>query len=324
MAKRTIVFRADGSTTIGMGHFTRTLALAEMLNEHFYCVFATRQPTEYQTSEIGKVCSGQIDLPADDSHFDRFLEYLQGNEIVVLDNYYYTTEYQKAIKNKGCKLVCIDDMHDKHFVADIVINHAEGIDPHIYSKESYTKLLLGFRYALIRKEFRRPVGKYEKQYSCLLIMGSADPFNLSKKFIQILKENNLEKPVAIVSASKPETSEVLWFSRLNALEISDLMDKSEFGIFPASTVAIEACARQLPFVAGYYIDNQKSLYEGLKKTALALCIGNLATTKEEQLKQAIRDMAREEVRNSIIHAQRTRFDRQTKDRFVDIFKEIWN
>jgi hypothetical protein len=78
VAKRTIVFRADGSTTIGMGHFTRTLALAEMLNEHFYCVFATRQPTEYQTSEIGKVCSGQIDLPADDSHFDRFLEYLQG------------------------------------------------------------------------------------------------------------------------------------------------------------------------------------------------------------------------------------------------------
>jgi len=102
------------------------------------------------------------------------------------------------------------------------------------------------------------------------------------------------------------------------------MDKSEFGIFPASTVAIEACARQLPFVAGYYIDNQKCLYEGLKKNALALCIGNLATMKEEQLKQAIRDMAREEVRNSIILAQRTQLDRQTKDRFVDIFKEIWN
>jgi len=29
--QRTIVFRADGGPSIGMGHFTRTLALAEML-----------------------------------------------------------------------------------------------------------------------------------------------------------------------------------------------------------------------------------------------------------------------------------------------------
>ncbi len=31
MTKRIIIFRADGGPTIGMGHFTRTLALAEML-----------------------------------------------------------------------------------------------------------------------------------------------------------------------------------------------------------------------------------------------------------------------------------------------------
>lgn len=319
MAKRTIVFRADGSTTIGMGHFTRTLALAEMLNEHFYCVFATRQPTEYQISEIGKVCSGQIDLPADDSHFDRFLEYLQGNEIVVLDNYYYTTEYQKAIKNKGCKLVCIDDMHDKHFVADIVINHAEGINSNCYSKESYTKLMLGFRYALIRKEFRRPVGKYEKQYSCLLIMGSADPFNLSKKFIQILKENNLEKPVAIVSASKPETPEVLWFSRLNALEISDLMDKSEFGIFPASTVAIEACARQLPFICGYYVDNQKYIYNGIKKSKLSICIGDLNNLDETLMAESLSLIKSTYYSKLIIAKQKKLMDKHSPKRLL---KEI--
>ncbi len=319
MAKRTIVFRVDGSTTIGMGHFTRTLALAEMLNEHFYCVFATRQPTEYQTSEIGKVCSGQIDLPADDSHFDRFLEYLQGNEIVVLDNYYYTTEYQEAIKSKGCKLVCIDDMHDKHFVADIVINHAEGINSNCYSKESYTKLLLGFQHALIRKEFRRPVGKYEKQYSCLLIMGSADPFNLSKKFIQILKENNLEKPVAVVSASKPEAPEVLWFSRLNALEISDLMDKSEFGIFPASTVAIEACARQLPFICGYYVDNQKYIYNGIKKSKLSICIGDLNNLDETLMAESLSLIKSTYYSKLIIAKQKKLMDKHSPKRLL---KEI--
>jgi len=74
LAKRTIIFRADGGPSIGMGHFTRTLALAEMLNEHFHCIFATRHPTEYQIAEIEKICHEIIDLPEDDTHFERFLD----------------------------------------------------------------------------------------------------------------------------------------------------------------------------------------------------------------------------------------------------------
>ena len=100
-----IIFRADGNSSIGMGHFIRTLALAEMLNEHYYCIYPTRKPTDYQIAEIEKVCHGRIDLPEDDSHLNVFLNHLKGDEIVVLNNYYYTTAYQKAIKDKGCKLV---------------------------------------------------------------------------------------------------------------------------------------------------------------------------------------------------------------------------
>ena len=43
-------------------------------------------------------------------------------KIVVLDGYHFDTNYQTKIKQKGCKLVCIDDLHDKHFVADIIIH----------------------------------------------------------------------------------------------------------------------------------------------------------------------------------------------------------
>lgn len=322
MLKRTIVFRADGGPTIGMGHFTRTLALAEMLNEHFLCIFASRQPTEYQISEIEKVCPKRMDLPDNDSHFDKFLESLQGDEIVVLDNYFFTTEYQKAIKSKSCKLVCIDDMHDKHFVADIVINHAEGIDPNSYSKESYTKLLLGFQYALIRKEFRQPIGTCEKKYSCLLIMGGADPFNLSEKFIQLLRENKLEKPIAVVSALQPKSSEVCWFHHLNALQISNLMDQSEFGFFPASTVAIEACARRLPFLCGYYIDNQKGIYNGIEKSKQAICIGDLNKPNEALLIENINQIRLTTYQHSIIKKQTVFMDIQSPKRLLKNILEI--
>ena len=46
---------------------------------------------------------------------------------------YTHLDYQRAIKQKGCRLVCVDDMHDKHYVADVVT-------------VSYTHLLSILRY----------------------------------------------------------------------------------------------------------------------------------------------------------------------------------
>jgi spore coat polysaccharide biosynthesis predicted glycosyltransferase SpsG len=122
--KRKVIFRADAGQNIGYGHFIRSLALADMLRNDFDILFATVNPTDYQKAELAKVCPF-IGFK-EETHFNDFRYFLKGNEIVVLDNYFFTTDYQKAIKEKGCKLVCIDDMHDKHYVADVVINH--GLD----------------------------------------------------------------------------------------------------------------------------------------------------------------------------------------------------
>ena len=99
-----IYFRADASATIGYGHFIRTLALADMLKDDFDCTFFTCHPTSYQVSEMEKVCPF-IPLQ-EETHSADFLSHLQGDEIVVLDNYFFTTDYQLAIKQKGFRLVC--------------------------------------------------------------------------------------------------------------------------------------------------------------------------------------------------------------------------
>ena len=125
-------FRADAA--IGYGHFVRTLALADMLKADFACTFFTCHPTAYQIGEMEQVCP-YVAL-REETHFDDFLSRLRGDEIVVLDNYFFTTDYQRAIKEKGCRLVCVDDMHDKHYVADVVINHGQT-DENLFSAEAY-------------------------------------------------------------------------------------------------------------------------------------------------------------------------------------------
>ena len=185
---RRIVFRADASESIGYGHFIRTLALADMLKENFDCSFATVNPTIYQQNEITKVCSC-ISLSID-SHFKTFMELLTGEEIVVLDNYFFDTEYQRHIKEKGCLLVCIDDAHNKHYVADVVINHGLH-DILLFSVEPYTKLCLGFKWALLRQPFLEEYDRKEYLFDERLLrvvvcFGGSDFNNFTEKIVSVL------------------------------------------------------------------------------------------------------------------------------------------
>ena len=202
--KRKIYFRADASVEIGYGHFIRTLALADMLKDDFDCTFFTQAPTDYQRAEVGKVCKLEA-LPSDNSRFDLFLQKLNGTEIVVLDNYFFTTDYQRKIKAKGCKLVCIDDMHDKHYVADAIINHSLGVNISDYSVEPYTKLYLGLDYLLLRKPFLNVLQnnkihkiKSFENLSVLLSFGGSDKKDLTSRYLLMLRDIDVVAKVYIV------------------------------------------------------------------------------------------------------------------------------
>ena len=330
MDKRTIIFRADGSESIGMGHFVRTLALAEMLNENFHCVYSTQTPSQYQINEIEKVCHERIDLPIDKKHFNVFLDYLKGDEIVVLDNYYFTTHYQREIKDKGCRLVCIDDLHDKHFVADVIINHAEGISSANYSVEPYSQLLLGYNYALLRKEYlEEDINLDNKKYSYFLMMGGADPHNLARHILDILELKQTKLPIAVVvgsgykeDASLNKFSNITLFKGITSSHVFRLMLQSQYGILPASTVAIEACAARLPFICGYFIDNQTEIYNGIKTNNLAVCIGDYLDINEKKLLAAQRKLSEINTVNTIKINQRTKLDKKSKERFLKVFHSL--
>lgn len=330
MHQRKIIFRADGGPSIGMGHFIRTLALAEMLKDDFYCVYATRSASNFQINEIGKVCKEHIELPSDDSHFNIFLNLLSGDEIVVLDNYFFSTEYQTQIKKKNCRLVCIDDLHDKHFVSDIVINHAEGATQSLYSGENYTRFLLGYKYALLRKEYlKKEVSFTSKQYSGFLMIGGSDPLNISLKLVTSLEQINLQLPIAaVIGTSNPNERQfarfknLICFNDIPAATVFQLMQQSLFGILPASTVAIEACAARLPFICGYFIDNQSQIYSGIEQNELAICVGNLLDLKDAQLLEAIDQITNSTIAENIQNRQRLLLDKKSNERFISIFNSL--
>lgn len=296
MSKRKVYFKADASFEIGYGHFIRTLALADMLKDDFDCTFFTSDPNEYQKGEVAKVCSLHplVFVTAQED----FLQLLSGDEIVVLDNYYYTSEYQKRIKDKGCKLVCIDDVHDKHFFADIVINHAPGFEASDYSCESYTELLLGPSYLLLRKSFFDAIDNHtETIENCTFIcFGGSDENNLTQRACQIIRNIDNRKIIAVVGGGYLFFEELKTFAEgrnikiyrsVNAETMVSLMKLSTMAIVPASCTFFEACCTRIPIITGYDVDNQIYVAESCEKLGLGYNCGNFMENFDSKLMHAL-------------------------------------
>jgi UDP-2,4-diacetamido-2,4,6-trideoxy-beta-L-altropyranose hydrolase len=295
--KKKIIFRADGGHQTGMGHFIRTLALAEMLNDHFECVYATKNPSKYQISEIERVCHSRIDLPEDDSHFYVFLNALKGDETVVLDNYYFTTEYQRAVKSKGCKLVCIDDLHDKDFVADLIINYTPGIKPEDYNAQPNTQFALGSKYTLLRPEFLEQAKKarvIESIQNVMICFGGSDFNKITESTLKAIQQFSEFKKVIVVTGNayqpSPEFQSLLESdnrvshrSNLNSKEMLAIMMEVDLAVVPASSIAFEAVCAGCKLLVCKYADNQKIFYQFLVDNLNTPSFGDNSTAFQEAL-----------------------------------------
>lgn len=281
MSKKKIFFWADASQTIGYGHFIRTLALADILKDDFDCFFYTQTPSSYQKESVDKVCK-LIELPNDDRKFNYFLEYLSGNEIVVLDNFFFTTEYQKIIKNKGCKLVSLG-LNDRHYYSDVVISQA-STNKSSFSGEPYTQYCLGLNWALLRQPFYHIENTIPKSGNrhVFVCFGGSDYIDLSSKVAtSLLNESSVEMiNVLVGDVYKGQVEEIFdkkikTYRNLGANDIVKLLNTCDVSIVSASSICIESLACKVPTFAGYYVDNQILFYNIINTNKNIVGLGNL-------------------------------------------------
>lgn len=268
-----MVFRADADGVIGYGHFVRSVALAAYLRHDFDCIVATRNadaghPSDWQMSLVADAGASLLSIStADLDSFDsQFVDSIAPSDIVVLDNYYFTTEYQRLVRSRVKALVCIDDMHDRHFVADVVMTVCP-LTRADFSLEDYTRFYGGVDRAFLREPFFAPAVRRESQATVRRVavaMGGADPFHLTDKVIAAMRHILPEVEIDVMAGQSVDVSEsahVHLHRQASASDIVEVFDRAGLGVFPASTVCVEAFARRLPVMAGYYVDNQRDFYE---------------------------------------------------------------
>lgn len=273
--RRRVLLRADAGSRIGFGHFVRSCALGAYLKDDFHCVITTRNPdlglpSAYQHSLARE--SG-IDLVPSvgktREEFDPvFLDMILEDDIVVLDNYYYETSFQNEVKRRCTALVCVDDMHDRHFTADLVMTFCP-LSRERFSMEPEAKFVGGMEWSFLRRPFLRPMVPRkrtpESPSKVAVAMGGADPLGLTSRLVGMVHEIKPSVEIEVLAGQTVkidfEESETLKLHRqASAAEIADMFDRCDIGIFPASTVCVEAFSRGLPVAAGYFVDNQEEIY----------------------------------------------------------------
>ncbi|MES2140613.1 MAG: UDP-2,4-diacetamido-2,4,6-trideoxy-beta-L-altropyranose hydrolase [Bacteroidota bacterium] len=281
-----VYIRTDGGPEIGLGHLVRCMSLAQMLAKEFEINFVCKKIPEYTVSEIKKLGFFVTIIEEEGD----FLTQLKSDSIVVLDHYGLDSDYQKTIKDKGCKLVCIDDLHDKVFFADLIINHAPNVKISDYKAQAYTKFALGLEYVLLRPAFleeakkERVIGNSGTVFICF---GGSDFENLTTKVVKsVLPESKFKKIIVVTGPSFKYRKDLVkaikndmrvqYEHSIDGNRMFELMKISDWAIVPASGILFEVIAVGVKPLICYFADNQKEFHDYLVENCNFLSLGYLS------------------------------------------------
>lgn len=275
-----ILFRADGNEEIGAGHVMRCLAIAGKAKEKgFDCVFVTADDSYYH-----KILNAGIRCVVLGTDFRR-LEYeipklLEQFEIekpdrVIIDSYYVTEEYLIALKEKAT-IIYLDDIAAFAYPVDILINY------NIYSlKMDYMKLykeagillpkmLLGSRFAPLRKEFQDVSAKETVEYvrKIFVSVGGSDTECIIMRMIEYLIDHSEltdnKEYHFVVGDFEPDQEKIFdmamkykWIvPHCRIREMARLMISCDIAISAAGSTLYELCACGIPTITYVLEDNQ--------------------------------------------------------------------
>ena len=301
-----VYFRADGNSNIGLGHVFRSIALVDIIKEHYQCIFIIQNPSQGLKTTILEVCKELIEIPSSDKYNDEAKlirnKHIEDGSIIVLDGYNFKTEYQLIIRTQGCKLVCIDDIFSYHFIADSIINHAGGVSINDYSKEPYTHMFLGLKYALLSKPFRdnfRNKNTKPTNDNLFICLGGADPNNQLLQVLKVCGKVDLVDKYHIVIGSaynyKDEFEVFLQSTNLNIelhsnltpTQMLECMNQCNTAITSPSTVSYEYLSTGGALYLIKTAENQNRIHSYFTSSNIAFDFANYPNNDSQNISVSI-------------------------------------
>lgn len=266
MINKNILIRCDASQTIGLGHITRCLVLAnEFKKSGNNIIFAIKN----NELAIEKIKEQQFDmLISNDDNFDYFKWIVDIIEQQKIDIFIgdirdgFPIELISYIKNKNILTVAIDEPSDYAKECDICFYppHA-NIDKTKYKGKVYQ----GLEYVILRPEFYEKFEKVKNEIpNVLVMMGGTDAYNLTLPVIKKIDTSKENFEIKLILSEKHKDLDLLnKFAKISKHKViiynkvenmASFLNNIDFAISQFGTVAYEYLIKNIPAI---YIYNDK-------------------------------------------------------------------
>ena len=306
-----MLVRADASATIGSGHVMRCLALAKAWQNtggRVFYLMAESIPglgerlvregiaAEGMTAAAGTLHDGEQTVA----------EARRSNAAwVVADGYRFVPEYVRMLKSAGLRVLFLDDDGRFDFyAADAVLNQNISAAPGMYDRrETFTELLLGSEYVLLRPEFLAETQVREHPAvgrKILVTMGGSDSENVTSKVLRALGrvERDFEARVVVGSGNpwQPELQSLAdaLSSKVQLVSspenMAALMGWADVAISAAGSTCWELAYLGLPAIVIALSRDQQAIAKGAAECEIAISLGWHANLSEAQISAALNQL----------------------------------
>lgn len=288
----TVYFRVDGDSSIGAGHIVRCVSIAQEVEaQGGKAVFVSAN--EESAKILRKYDFEPLLVGGDLRHLGKFdaqelASVMNDGASVLVDSYGITDEFFDTCADLGLKVAYIDDMYTFETGSHsdpvrrnvrVLINYSFGFSEEDYDnvyKGTSTKLLIGPKYAPVRKVFREKADQYQvrdKVENVLITTGSTNPNRSLEKMAQGCRETLPSTHISVVVGPNSNFDDSL-VSKLNlylikgATDLSDYMLASDLVISAAGTTLYELYTLGVPTIAVPIVENQLANAKGYEKTGI--------------------------------------------------------
>ncbi len=312
----TIFIRADASAAIGTGHVMRMTVLGRELGALGFRVrFLTRPLDGLGVSLIEENGFSAVAIDRADSVEK---ETALVSQIVkeeraglIVDHRDATTAYLEAMKPNARFLVCLDDLANRRYPVDMVVNNNIGAETFEIEASPETRVLAGARFALVRKQFAqarmelpsdpgsgRDSGGARK---LLLTFGGSDPSRQTKRFIDVLRPEVVRlgweiHAVAGRSAniSADAASRESLFVHRSVKEMAALMAGIDFCFTAGGSTVLELACLGVPAAVVVVADDQVRVAEEGEKSGAFIDMGRSDRLSDESVRETFLRLAGDE------------------------------
>jgi UDP-2,4-diacetamido-2,4,6-trideoxy-beta-L-altropyranose hydrolase len=292
---RTLI-RGDASARIGIGHVIRCFALTEELiarGEEVTMAAASLPEPLRETLLAAGVRVERVDArpgsPEDGARTTEFAAAMNAHWIVI-DGYQFGPSFQSTLKLGSRRLLVVDDTgHAATPQADVILNQNPYADSGMYlDVAAATRLLLGTRYALLRRQFTaaRPAHRAAPPEASriLVTLGGGDALDTTRRLLDALARTlPASAEVVVVTGPASEAGDFLReaigrapFSvrvEHDVANMAALMAWADVSVSGGGGTCLELAFMGIPNCIVTMADNQREVARAFDSAGAALDLG---------------------------------------------------